>query len=92
MLSNDPRGRPILLMALLIATLLVCLPGCALFERRVTTVKMLPPVELTQDCPSPDGKPKTNGDLARYAQDLKGSLALCNNDKAALRAWAEGTK
>jgi hypothetical protein len=49
----------------------------------------LPPAALLEDCPEPVAEVRTNGDLARLALDLKLALALCNNDKAALRAWAE---
>lgn len=62
----------------------LALVGCA-----STQPVGLPPAALLEDCPEPVAEVRTNGDLARLALDLKLALALCNNDKAALRAWAE---
>ena len=52
-----------------------------------------PPAELLKDCRSP-GLPKNakNKDLAELAVDLKASIAECNLDKRALRAWASELK
>ena len=50
--------------------------------------KVLPPVELIQDCPESAIDVTTNGGLAKAVPILRSDLAKCNIDKAALRAWA----
>jgi len=57
----------------------------------ITTVSLpaLPPDTLLQDCSAtalPTG-PLTNKDLAQNILDLRGDVASCNADKAALRGW-----
>lgn len=54
----------------------------------VTPQRLLPPVELLQDCPEPPFTATTNGLLAEYALQLRDALRGCNRDKAALRDWA----
>lgn len=61
--------------------------GCASVP--APTLKMLPPVELIQECPHPVVSTNTNGDLARGILAYRESLTLCNNDKAALREWSD---
>lgn len=51
--------------------------------------RILPPVELIQDCQEPASGIQTNGELARYTRELLDALRGCNRDKAALRDWAE---
>jgi hypothetical protein len=60
-------------------TVAAALTGCA------TQVLNPPPGYLLEDCPEPTVSYKTNGDLARAINDLRGALRLCNDDKAALR-------
>lgn len=50
---------------------------------------MLPPAVLLEDCLVNTFAGATYGDLVQHAIDLKESLELCNNDKAALRKWSE---
>lgn len=63
---------------------MLVLTGCA-----TTTVKVLPPVDLLAECPHPIVSTATNGDLAKAIPAYRKALTLCNNDKAALREWAE---
>ena len=66
----------------------VCLlAGCASPSPQV--IRMLPPVELIQDCSVPQMQVRTNGDMAVHIVDLRSALKSCNNDKAALRDWAK---
>lgn len=53
----------------------------------------LPAASLLLDCPVPKLKEGsvTNKDIADLALALRYSLNDCNADKAALRAWADGT-
>ncbi|APU00290.1 hypothetical protein HOR55_gp03 [Ralstonia phage RS-PII-1] len=54
-------------------------------------VRLLPPDELLADCPEPaPPAERTNAGLAGSVLDYRRALALCNTDKAALRAWAKG--
>lgn len=73
-----------LLVAL--AALLILLPGCA---TRPEYVRELPPVELLRNCPAPDVKVETNGELASTLRGYIDALAQCNIDKEALREWAK---
>jgi hypothetical protein len=52
-------------------------------------MRVLPPLELLQDCPEPPIQAATNGQLAESILALRDSLRGCNRDKAALREWAE---
>ena len=52
----------------------------------------LPAPEWLADCPVPSGPVPTNGALAERDQARGFALRACNNDKAALRAWAEQLK
>lgn len=71
--------------AALLALVLTC-SGCA--SAPVVT-RILPPVDLIQDCQEPAGDVSTNGALATYIEALKDALRGCNRDKKALREWAE---
>lgn len=65
------------------------LSGCSTLQSK-PTARELPPPQLLQDCPIPESTLRTNLELAEWAHALKYSLILCNNDKAALRSWADG--
>lgn len=71
------------------ALLCFLLAGCA---SAPTVTKMLPPVDLLQDCGPVIELHATNGDLAGTILDYRKALHLCNNDKAALREWANKEK
>jgi hypothetical protein len=68
-----------------VAAALMALQGCATLP---DTAKAYPPASLIQDCPEPAYTVRTNGQLASAVLALKGALAACNSDKAALRAWS----
>lgn len=70
----------ILLMSLLVASCAAVAPG---------PQRILPPVELLQDCPEPAILAGTNGQLAQSILNLRDALRGCNRDKAALREWAQ---
>lgn len=70
---------------LLVSLCMVALVGC----NASLPIKVLPPVELLQDCPESSIDVRTNGGLAAAVPILRSDLAKCNIDKAALRAWAE---
>lgn len=55
------------------------------------TIKLLPPVELLQDCPVPQLIGRTNRFLAEGYEARGAALEACNADKAALREWANGS-
>lgn len=65
----------------------ILLAGCVTAPPVV--VKLLPPTDLLQDCLSPTYTVATNGDLATGILLERNALALCNIDKASLRAWAD---
>jgi len=71
----------------LLAALVALLPACATVTPPPD--RLIPPVDLIQDCPEPPSALKTNGALAIYIDDLKNALRGCNRDKKALREWAE---
>lgn len=50
--------------------------------------RVLPPLDLLQDCNEPALIAETNGQLAQSALNLRDALRGCNRDKAALREWA----
>lgn len=54
-------------------------------------VKLLPPVELLQDCPVPHLIGRTNRFLAEGYEARGTALEACNADKKALREWANGS-
>lgn len=74
-------------MRLLAASLgaLALMAGCG----GTMQVKVLPPVELLQDCAESSITIRTNGDLAKAVPILRQDLRVCNLDKQALRRWAE---
>lgn len=71
--------------AVLVTGLLV---GCSVIPTSKVPVE-LPPTALLQECPIPEATVATNGQLAQWALSLKYALKLCNDDKAALREWAD---
>ena len=73
---RDPRMPAVLLAALLCAS-------CA-----AVTPSATPPLALLSDCPQPVVNVQTNGDLVHLIRALRGALSLCNDDKRALREWA----
>lgn len=75
------------LSGLLLLSLSLFVTGCAVTTRS----PLKPPSELMADCLTPPSREaQTNIDLLWLIQDLRLSLALCNADKAGLRAWAGG--
>ena len=60
---------------------------CACSLNPVERIK--PPDLLLQDCYAPDFAGETYGDLVLHVVELREAIGLCNNDKAALRQWAE---
>ena len=72
-------------MLLAAGFLLGSLTGCG----GTLTVKVLPPIELLQDCPESSIDVRTNGGLAAAVPILRHDLKVCNLDKKALREWAE---
>jgi hypothetical protein len=71
-----------------VIAVLMALSGCQALAP--TVLKLMPPAELLQDCPSPEYSVRSNGDLAKAILAERNALALCNNDKGALRRWADG--
>lgn len=53
---------------------------------------MLPPAELTQDCPRPGVDMSSNGALLQSLMSCQGQIIKCNLDRAALRQWAGAAK
>ncbi len=47
-----------------------------------------PPADLLVPCEQGQTKPKTNGQLASYALELRGALKRCAAQVDALREWA----
>lgn len=60
---------------------LLAITGCA------STQIGTPPQHLLLDCPEPEIRASTNGELARSLQRFRWALRSCNDDKAALREW-----
>lgn len=77
LLPNDPRTRVVLLAALLMASCASVTPSGA------------PPWALLEDCTAPQAELRTNGDLIPHIRALRNALRSCNDDKRALREWAE---
>ncbi|MDH5518541.1 MAG: hypothetical protein OEY36_12105 [Gammaproteobacteria bacterium] len=52
--------------------------------------KQLPQKKYLRDCGSPvfDKQQAVYSDLIPYIKSLQSALALCNNDKKALRQWS----
>lgn len=65
----------------------MALMGCAL--KPAVVLKLKPPVELLQECVASTYPVTTNGELATGILLERSALALCNNDKAALREWSK---
>jgi hypothetical protein len=78
--SIPPPNRMVMLTALLAASCATVAPD---------QPALRPPGALMQDCQAPPWQAGTNGALASTALALREALRLCNNDKAALREWAE---
>lgn len=72
------RSAPSLLATLLLASCAAVTPP----------QRVLPPLDLLQDCNEPPAMVGNNGQLAEYALNLRDALRGCNRDKAALREWA----
>lgn len=72
------RSAPSLLATLLLASCAAVTPP----------QRILPPIDLLQDCNEPPLQITTNGQLSEYALALRDALRGCNRDKAALREWA----
>jgi hypothetical protein len=81
---NWLRSLPFLV--LLCVSMLVM--GCASVPA-APLERELPPAEWLEDCAEPPLDVSTNGGLARAVGDLRGALKLCNQDKKALREWAQ---
>jgi hypothetical protein len=75
--SSDPRAKASLLACLLVASCATVTPSGA------------PPWALLEDCHEPQAQLRTNGDLLPHIRALRGALRSCNDDKKALRDWAE---
>jgi len=73
---NNPKLAAALLAALVCAS-------C------VTTTPQGPPWALMEDCFVPQARLSTNGDLVPHIRALRSALRSCNDDKKALRDWAE---
>ena len=74
-------------ISLLFCTALIAgLMGCATAPPVV--LKLLPPADLLQECVAPTYSVVTNADLASGILLERNALAICNIDKASLRAWA----
>lgn len=67
---------------------LMTLLGCSSAE--ITRIR--PPDLLMQPCGKPVFTGHTYGDLVHHAVELRESLDLCDQDKTALRKWAEGVQ
>lgn len=63
---------------------LLSLTGCATTEY----IRELPPAELLAECEKPAYDKTTNRGIVLGLVAYDQALALCNNDKAALREWA----
>lgn len=62
--------------------------GTLSVPKQPAPIKLLPPVELTYECPVPP-RPldKTNAALAGWLNAYDAALSACNADKATLREW-----
>lgn len=69
----------------------VMLSGCASALAKMEA-PVGPPVQYMQECPHPEIRDETNGELVQTIVDYRDSLDRCNKDKSALRAWAESIK
>ncbi len=64
---------------------LLALAGCGVTIPQASQ----PPASLLEDCPHPEVRFSTNGELAEGLLAYREALILCNNDKSALREWAK---
>jgi len=85
--SNRPSGP--IRRGLTSLCLLALLSGCATAPPVTLIQREKPPAHLLLDCPLPAQEFRTNADLLAHILALRGSLRGCNDDKAALREWAE---
>lgn len=67
--------------------LVLLLAACA--QAPLKTLRELPPSGLAANCDAPVTRVATNGQMAETLLAYKHALAMCNNDKAALREWME---
>lgn len=74
---NDPKRAFVLLAAMLMAS-------CA-----SVTKPQAPPWYLLEPCVAEQPPLRTNADLLITIGVLRSALRSCNDDKAALREWAE---
>jgi len=75
-------------MKALMACAALALSGC--FATPGPVVREKPPANLLADCPMPTVYLTHNGGLAQGIGRLRDSIKNCNDDKKALREWAEG--
>ena len=54
------------------------------------TERLLPPASLLVETFGPLRTYTTNGELLKHSYDVEDALKSCNDDKAAIRAWAAG--
>jgi hypothetical protein len=66
--------------------------ACLLVASCAAVSPLAPPPELLADCPIPSSPVRTNGELAEGYSARGFALRACNDDKAALRAWADQIK
>ena len=93
-----PKASATLIVLSGLLLLLLALSGCSTTPIQPTPVivevpgptRYIPiPAELTKPCTLSLTPPTTNGDLYRQWQQLQAELAVCNNDKAAIRQLTE---
>ncbi len=90
-LSNR-LSRPILAGAMLLS-LTACSSPFWVKRQPVNFLEILPPIELTQDCPVPSSTHvRTNGEFVEWSKAVYDSLLACNVDKAALRQWYDSVQ
>jgi hypothetical protein len=80
-----------LLKPLGLGLLALMLAGCGTVRPPEVQV-LVPPAALLQDCVYVAPPLRTNGELVQAYVALQGVLALCNDDKEALREWAQRLK
>ena len=91
-LSNPPKTKSLCRIGLVFVFLLL-FSGCAGAVREVVRVEVLtPPTVLMMETPMPEIRGETNGDLMRWALELRAALRMANTDKAAARAWVKTVK
>ena len=79
------RWRPEMAAGLMAGLLMA---SCA----QVSPLTAVPPAGLLGPCTAPSRALNTNADLVRHILDLRGALQSCDDDKTALREWAQTLK